>query len=56
MPEKELAEAEKAEIERINGIKDKRHQAYLRRKENGKQKAWEARYEPKRMPYRQDGA
>ena len=48
MPEKELTEAEKAEIERINGIKDKRHQAYLKRKENGKQKAWEARYEPKR--------
>ena len=48
MPEKELTEAEKAEIERINGIKDKRHQAYLKRKENGKQKAWEARYEPVR--------
>ena len=48
MPEKKLTEAEKAEIERINGIKDKRHQAYLKRKENGKQKAWEARYEPVR--------
>ncbi len=48
MPEKELTEAEKAEIERINGIKDKRHQAYLRRKASGKQKVYERRYDPVR--------
>ncbi len=48
MPEKELTEAEKAEIERMNGIKDKRHQAYLKRKESGKQKVYERRYDPVR--------
>ena len=48
MPEKELTEAEKAEIERINGIKDKRHQAYLKRKESGKQKVYERKYDPVR--------
>lgn len=48
MPEKELTEAEKAEIERINGIKDKRHQAYLKRKESGKQKVYEKKYDPVR--------
>ena len=48
MPEKELTEAEKAEIERINGIKDKRHQAYLKRKESGKQKIYERKYDPVR--------
>ena len=48
MPEKELTEAEKAEIERINGIKDKRHQAYLARKANGKQKVYEKKYDPVR--------
>ena len=32
MPEKELTEAEKAEIERMNAIKDKRHEQYLARK------------------------
>ena len=48
MPEKELTEAEKAEIERINGIKDKRHQAYLARKANGKQKIYEKKYDPVR--------
>ena len=48
MPEKELTEAEKAEIERMNGIKDKRHQAYLKRKASGKQKIYEKRYDPVR--------
>ena len=43
-----ILEAEKAEIERINGIKDKRHQAYLARKENGKQKVYEKKYDPVR--------
>ena len=49
MPEKKLTEAELAEIERINGIKDKRHLAYLKRKERGKQKVHESRYDPVRL-------
>lgn len=48
MPEKELTEAEKAEIERINSIKDKRHEAYLKRKASGKQKVYERKYDPVR--------
>ena len=41
--EVELTEEEQAEIDRINRIKDKRHQAYLRRKASGWQKKYEAR-------------
>ena len=41
--EKELTEEEIAEMKRIEEIKDKRHQAYLRRKESG----WQAKYEAK---------
>ena len=48
MPEKELTEAEKAEIERMEAIKDKRHQQYVLRKERGSQKRWEEKYEPRR--------
>jgi len=48
MPEKELTEAEKAEIERMEAIKDKRHQQYVLRKERGSQKRWEDKYEPRR--------
>lgn len=48
MPEKELTEAEKAEIERMNAIKDKRHEQYLLRKARGTQKAYEKKYDPVR--------
>ena len=48
MPEKELTEAEKTEIERMEAIKDKRHQQYLLRKQRGSQKRWEKAYEPRR--------
>ena len=48
MPEKELSEAEKAEMERVEAIKDKRHQQYLSRKARGVQKAYERRYDPVR--------
>lgn len=48
MPEKELTEAEKAEIERMNAIKDKRHEQYLARKARGSQQNWEKAYEPRR--------
>ena len=48
MPEKELTVAEKAEIERMEAIKDKRHQQYVLRKERGSQKRWEEKYEPRR--------
>lgn len=48
MPEPELTEAEKTEIERMEAIKDKRHQQYLARKKNGTQKAYEKKYEPRR--------
>lgn len=48
MPEKELTDAEKAEQERIEAIKDKRHRQYLDRKARGVQKAWEKRYDPRR--------
>lgn len=41
--EKEPTEEELAEIKRLEEIKDKRHQAYIRRKESG----WQARYEAK---------
>ncbi len=37
----ELTEEEQAELDRINRIKDKRHEAYLRRKESG----WQRKYE-----------
>ena len=48
MPEKELTEVEKAEIERMNAIKDKRHEQYLARKARGSQQKWEKAYEPRR--------
>lgn len=48
MPEKELTEAEKAEIERMNAIKDKRHEQYLARKARESQQKWEKAYEPRR--------
>ena len=41
--EVELTPEELAEIERINRIKDKRHQEYLRRKESGWQRKYEER-------------
>lgn len=48
MPEPELTEAEKAELERIEAEKDRRHREYLLRKERGSQARWEKRYEPRR--------
>ena len=39
--QEELTAEEQAEIDRINHIKDKRHQQYLRRKESG----WQRKYE-----------
>ena len=41
--EVELTPEEQAEIDRINRIKDKRHQQYLRRKESGWQRKYEER-------------
>lgn len=41
--QEELTEEEQAEIDRINRIKDKRHQQYLRRKESGWQRKYEER-------------
>lgn len=46
LPEKELTEEEKAELARIEEKKDRIHRNYLRRKESGKQKEWEKKYEP----------
>ena len=48
LPEKELTEEEKAEIARIEEKKDRLHRNYLRRKENGKLKEYERKYEPRR--------
>lgn len=48
MPEKELTETEKAEIERMEAIKDKRHEQYILRKARGSQQRWEKAYEPRR--------
>ena len=44
----ELTETEKAEIERMEAIKDKRHQQYILRKQRGSQQRWEKAYEPRR--------
>ena len=48
MPKDELTEEEKEEIAKINAIKDKRHEEYLKRKASGAQKRWEKRYETRR--------
>ena len=44
----EVQQAIEEEQARIEAIKDKRHQAYLKRKENGKQAEYEARYNARR--------
>ena len=48
LPEKELTEEEKAELARIEEKKDRIHRNYIRRKENGKQKEYEKKYELRR--------
>ena len=48
MPEPELTEEEIAKLKEIEAIKDKRHQAYLKRKASG----WERRHNEKYEPIR----
>ncbi len=48
MPEPELTDEEKAEIARVEAIKDKRHQQYIDRKNRGAQKRYEMSYAPRR--------
>lgn len=50
MPEPELSEEELAKLKEIEAIKDKRHEAYLRRKASG----WQRDYEKMREPIRKE--
>ena len=53
-----ISEEEKQKLEeeerKINEIKDRIHQNYLKRKENGKQKEYEERYKARREEKKQE--
>ena len=49
MPVQELTEEEKAEIASREAYKDKCHQKYLKRKQDGSQQRWEKKNAPRRM-------